>query len=98
MIDNLWIVFLTVFIIGLIVKWQMIERLRSRHPDSWIKLGKPTLWNADWKRFRSELSFLFNLRFVALNDGPLSVLATAYGVISILLVAMFVALMVQIVL
>jgi len=98
MTDTLWIMFLTVFIIGLIVKWKMIERLRSRHPDSWINLGKPTLLNADWKRFRSEVSFLFHFRFVALNDGPLSALAAVYAVISILLLAMFVALMVQVVL
>ncbi len=87
--------FLTAIIIcavlGLAIGRAFYQRLRRHHPETWEKLGSPTLfWNQSPKVQVAVSRFLWKSSYRQLEDPVLNRLASLLRCLGVLLVGLFV--------
>lgn len=89
-------VIFAVGMIGALVSHSVcLVRLKKKHAEEWIRLGKPTFFRQDLDHYISLLMFFYTGKFLRLGDPLLSVMALLRIVFDLIAVGVFVLIIVN---
>ena len=89
-LGRLWDIWLSAFVLAIVLRSVMIWRLRTKHHAVWEVLDKPTLWNGNFNRQRLEMLFLFRAEYWRTRDNLLRISSILYTALYFIVVPLFI--------